>query len=115
LREDALDDVSPELVAATLDPLLSRRDADERTEAMAALATDLQALSEDFGLATSTVADGLLDILEMEPEYNALTVDERNLAHWEFQSNRADYEATIMNMSWDPRVENETHEDFVWW
>ena len=95
LREDALDDVIPELVAATSDPLLSRRDADERTEAIAALATDLQALSEDCGLATSSVADGLLDILKMEPEYNALTIEERNLAHWEFQSNRADYEVNI--------------------
>lgn len=82
----------------------------ERLQAEGALLRDLQALSEDYGLSRPT-DDILLDSLDMEPEYNVLTANERKQARWEYQSKLLDHIAYTKTLLQAAGIDTEVDED----
>jgi len=118
LEQDALNDLDcasrPEPEAEDDGSTEPRSNTAGFRQAIAALKVDLHGLSVDDCFAGP--APDTYDELELEPEYEMFTVEQRKLAEWDFKAKLADCMARNRKMSQDAGVETELLEEarLIW-
>ena len=113
LEQDGLEDLGtnpePEPEVEDDGSVVPRSDVAEFRQAVAALTADLRGLSMDDGFAGP--APDTYEELEVEPEYNMFTAEQRKLAEWDFKDKLRDYMVRSSKMSQDAGVETELLEE----